>query len=153
MPSVKKQFRNEVPPVVASVLSVSQLEADHAFLETTFANRDAWTQYTDCKWVLHRTATIPSSLRLLRQKQVHVILCERDIPGTWRELSAELTPLHHPPFLIVTSQFADDRLWANALSLGAWDVLAKPFDAGDLIRVVSIAWQHWLKPPSGERTS
>ena len=38
---------------------------------------------------------------------------------------------------------APERLWAEALNLGAWDVLAKPFEADEVIRIVSIAGQHW----------
>jgi CheY-like chemotaxis protein len=37
-----------------------------------------------------------------------------------------------PPMLIVTSRLADDYLWAEALNLGAYDVLAKPFDASEV---------------------
>ena len=47
------------------------------------------------------------------------------------------------PSLIVTSRLADDRLWAEALNLGAWDVLAKPFHVTEVIRSVRSAWQHW----------
>ena len=43
----------------------------------------------------------------------------------------------------MTSRLADERLWAEALNLGAWDVLAKPFDTNEVIRTVSIAGQHW----------
>jgi len=45
--------------------------------------------------------------------------------------------------LIVASRLADDRLWAEALNLGAWDVLAKPFDRREVFRSVKSAWQHW----------
>ena len=38
---------------------------------------------------------------------------------------------------------ADERLWAEALNLGAYDVLAKPFDRTEVMRVVSMAWMHW----------
>ena len=51
--------------------------------------------------------------------------------------------LPDPPLFIVTSRLADERLWAEALNLGAWDVLAKPFEADEVIRIVSIAGQHW----------
>jgi DNA-binding response OmpR family regulator len=54
-----------------------------------------------------------------------------------------LTLLPDPPLLIVTSRLADERLWAEALNLGAWDVLAKPFDADEVIRIIGIACQHW----------
>jgi FixJ family two-component response regulator len=53
--------------------------------------------------------------------------------------------LPDPPLLIVTSRLADARLWAEALNLGAYDVLAKPFDATQVIRIVGLAWQHWLE--------
>jgi len=36
----------------------------------------------------------------------------------------------------VTSRLADERLWAEALNLGAYDVLAKPFDSTEAMRVV-----------------
>jgi hypothetical protein len=35
------------------------------------------------------------------------------------------------------------HLWAEALNLGAWDVLAKPFDHIGVIRSVKSAWQRW----------
>jgi FixJ family two-component response regulator len=54
-----------------------------------------------------------------------------------------LTLLPYPPLLIVTSRLADERLWAEALNLGAWDVLAKPFEQDEVIRIVSVACQHW----------
>ena len=42
--------------------------------------------------------------------------------------------------MIVTSRLADDRLWAEVLNLGGYDVLAKPFDASEVARVVGTAW-------------
>jgi FixJ family two-component response regulator len=47
------------------------------------------------------------------------------------------------PSFIVTSRLADDRLWAEALNRGAYDVLAKPFERMELVRSVSSAWLHW----------
>ena len=55
----------------------------------------------------------------------------------------QISLLPDPPLFIVTSRLADERLWAEALNLGAWDVLAKPFEADEVIRIVSIACQHW----------
>jgi FixJ family two-component response regulator len=51
--------------------------------------------------------------------------------------------LPHAPSLIVTSRLADNRLWAEAMNLGAWDVLAKPFDRSELLRTVTLAWLNW----------
>ena len=57
-----------------------------------------------------------------------------------------LDVIHHledAPALIVTSRLADDRLWAEALNLGAYDVLAKPFNHDEVLRSVSLAWLNW----------
>ena len=43
------------------------------------------------------------------------------------------------PNLVVTSRLADDRLWAEVLNLGGWDVLSTPFEAAELIRVLFAA--------------
>lgn len=50
--------------------------------------------------------------------------------------------LPEPPCFIVTSELADEYLWAEALNLGAYDVLIKPFDPIELIRSLSLAWQY-----------
>jgi DNA-binding response OmpR family regulator len=34
---------------------------------------------------------------------------------------------------------ADDYLWSEALNLGAYDVLAKPFDVEEVVRTVDAA--------------
>src|ERR1039457_7733253 len=65
------------------------------------------------------------------------------LPGSWTQLLAEIRLLSVSPFLIVTSRVADDYLWAEALNLGAYDVLAKPFDRTEVTRILSSAWLHW----------
>jgi DNA-binding NarL/FixJ family response regulator len=61
----------------------------------------------------------------LQQHEVGVVLCERDlVPGTWIDVLEHIKALTNAPSLIVASRHADDRLWAEALNLGAWDVLA-----------------------------
>jgi DNA-binding response OmpR family regulator len=57
-----------------------------------------------------------------------------------------VTILPDPPPLIVTSRLADERLWVEALNLGAFDVLAKPFDSTEAMRVVGAAWRAWGWP-------
>jgi hypothetical protein len=42
--------------------------------------------------------------------------------------------------MIVTSRLADERLWAEVLNLGGYHLLAKPFDASEVVRVVGTAW-------------
>jgi DNA-binding NtrC family response regulator len=116
------------------VLSVSPTEEDRASLERIF--QSGWT-------VIGR-ATLASALSVLREMPIPIVICDCDTtPGTWGEMLDHISLLPDPPLLIVTSRLADERLWAEALNLGAWDVLSKPFDTNEVIRSVSIAGQHW----------
>jgi DNA-binding response OmpR family regulator len=54
-----------------------------------------------------------------------------------------LSKLPDSPVLIVSSRTADERLWAEVLNLGAYDVLVKPFDPTEVSRVVGLAWLNW----------
>jgi DNA-binding NtrC family response regulator len=124
------------PPETAFnlVLSVSPNHEDCASLEGIL----------DSQWTVIAGSTIASALSALREIPIPIVICDCDISsGTWGEMLDHLTLLPDPPLLIVTSRLADERLWAEALNLGAWDVLAKPFAADEVIRIVSIAGQHW----------
>ena len=59
--------------------------------------------------------------------------------GTWKDLLFELQQMSHPTPLIVADRLADERLWAEVLNLGAYDLLIKPFDAQEVLRTVSLA--------------
>jgi len=72
------------------------------------------------------------------------VVCERNLlPGTWKEMLDCLILLPQPSYLIVTAELADDYLWAEVLNLGAYDLLAKPFDGAEVSRVLSLAWLRW----------
>jgi DNA-binding response OmpR family regulator len=94
----------------------------------------------ESEWIIRATATVHDGLVELRDGRFSVVLSERDLlPGTWKDILAELQPMLDPPMLIVTSRLADEHLWAEALNLGAYDVLAKPFDQKEVIHVLSSA--------------
>ena len=117
------------------ILSVSPLQNDHASLQSIVG------RFT---WLLLKADSFPAALAILGQHDISVVLCERDLmPGRWADVLNGLNHLPHPPSLIVTSRLADDQLWAEALNLGTWDVLAKPFDLTEVTRVLSSAWLHW----------
>jgi len=102
---------------------------------------------THSKWTLLASATPESAVTVLREKRgaiIPIVVCECDLsPCSWKKLLEVLTLLPDPPCLIVTSRLADERLWAEALNLGAYDVLAKPFDKAEVIRTLHSAWLHW----------
>lgn len=41
--------------------------------------------------------------------------------------------------MIVANRLADDGLWVEALNLGVFDLLAKPFDSREMLRTVPTA--------------
>lgn len=122
----------------STVLSVSPFEQDHVAVYQILT-RSKWT-----KLKVKTSTTLALALVALEKIRIPVMLVERDLsPGSWRDLLEHSARLPSPPLLIVTSLLADERLWAEALNLGAWDVLAKPFDAQEVCRVVEGAWQRW----------
>jgi len=69
-------------------------------------------------------------------------------PGTipaWLELLSETRNLEFPPKVIVASRQADDRLWADVLHQGGYDVLPMPLQASEVLRTVSMAWLEWRR--------
>jgi CheY-like chemotaxis protein len=130
-----------------TVLSVAPNEEDHGPLKTIFENFE-WNLCPNSKWNLIARPTVESAIALLRRHRISVVLCAHHLmPGTWRDLLDELQKLPSPPALIVTSRVADEGLWAEALNLGAYDVLAQPFDASEVVRVVGLAWLNRNSPP------
>jgi CheY-like chemotaxis protein len=134
----------EVDPVnTITVLSVSPAEDDHGALEQVFRDSEV-TLYPNCRVTLQRCASLASALAAVRENPIPIVLFDGDWHrGAWREMLATVKDLPAPPCVIVTSQLADDRLWAEALSHGAFDVVAKPFNRNDLIRIVTAAWRRW----------
>ncbi len=123
------------PAATVTALSVSRIAADHASIESIF---------NDSGWTLHKADSLESALSILRGRRIGVVLCAGDSsPNMWKDLLEVLPLLQNAPSLIVTSRLADDRLWAEALNLGAYDVLAKPFDWRELTRTVHLAWLRW----------
>jgi hypothetical protein len=125
------------------VLSASPIEEDHLFLECILSNHSDWT-HANSNWTLYRRLTLESALAALRENQMPIVICEKEVhPGTWKDMLERTKLLPNPPLLIVTSRFADEYLWAEALNLGAYDVAAKPFDSQEVRRIISFAWLHW----------
>jgi hypothetical protein len=52
---------------------------------------------------------------------------------------AEIRSERVPPELIVADRLADSALWAEVMNLGSYDLLITPFEAAEVLRVVSMA--------------
>src|SRR5437773_904104 len=104
-------------PNVMDSVEVRPRDEDHRSIEAIL-RRSNWTLYT--------ARTVAEALRLLQSTPAAVILCEPKLPdGSWRDLLEALSGSEHPPRLILTSDIVDERLWAEALNLGSFDLLLK----------------------------
>lgn len=129
--------------VTAQIALVGFAEQDHGFLRTLLADPVA-PHTQECVWTAQFMADVDAAVVAARRGTVAVILCDRDaLPETWQELLERLLRLTDPPPLIVSSRLADDRLWAEALNLGAFDVLGWPFDPTEVARSINLARLHW----------
>lgn len=127
----------------AIVLSVGMTNRDRAALEH-ISHESTASAYTTGEWTLIARSTLASTFSALCEISVPIVLCDCDLmPRAWQAVLEHVSVLPDPPLIIVTSRLADERLWAEVLNLGAYDVLVKPFDATEVIRILGLAWQHW----------
>lgn len=85
----------------------------------------------------------------LSRSPASVILTEAQLPdGNWVDVLNFTYELPATPAVIVTHRLADDRFWAEVLNLGAYDMLAQPFDAGEVRRIIA----HACSQAAGKRS-
>jgi DNA-binding response OmpR family regulator len=112
------------------LLVVSSDEQDHSSLQGILRE--------DCR--LHRATGRREAISCVRRCHPQVVLCDQTfVDGDWRELLSDLQGEQQMPLLIVSSRLADDRLWAEVLNLGGYDLLTKPFAPAEVSRVVRLA--------------
>ena len=76
---------------------------------------------------------------LLNTPHCGIILIDSDLPGGWKIFLQDVQARAHPPALIVVARVGDERLWAEVVNLGGYDVLAKPLDPAEVDYVISAA--------------
>ena len=115
-----------------SALLISPDEKDHEVLNELFQHNS---------WTLRRASSVNSASALLNEGTTSVVITERHFPaGDWKDVLEVIHHLRKAPLLIVISRGADNYLWAEALNLGAYDVLAKPLNQTEATRVLTSAW-------------
>jgi DNA-binding NtrC family response regulator len=95
-------------------------------------------------WQLRTARTVDEAKSSLLRETIGVVLCACDLSdGDWKALFEFADGLPKPPRFIVFSRHADDRLWAEVLNLGGFDVLAFPASHPEIFRAISSAWRNW----------
>jgi len=135
-------IRKPVAQTIA-VLSVSSAEEDHFHLQDILSSPGR-TLYPDIGFTITAKSTISAAKSALQRGRMSIVMCEHDLsPGSWKELLDFVQRLPAPPPVIVTSRMADERMWAEVLNLGGYDVLAKPLNSEEVVRTVTSAWSLW----------
>ena len=81
--------------------------------------------------------TLQQARTRLRQKEYPVVLTEASLPdGTWHDVLHLTRNFPREIELIVTDPQADARFWAEALNLGAYDLLAQPYYEPEVRRIL-----------------
>jgi DNA-binding NtrC family response regulator len=82
-----------------------------------------------------------------------VITDTRLSDGSWKDVLHSLEGLWNRPQLIVADRLASEALWAEVLNLGAYDLLALPFERTEIRCVVSRAWEFSVRETARARDS
>jgi DNA-binding NtrC family response regulator len=128
-------FSNPISDPPAYVLAVNLLWHDRECLRGILQ---------PAGWHLKSAPKIETVFQSMEQAVLPVLICEVDLPdGTWRGLLHRAEQFPRPPRVVVASRLADERLWAEVLNLGGFDVLSTPFEASEVRHVVAHAWASW----------
>lgn len=124
------------PPEKVSILVVSPDPEDQTALRRILHHSN---------WSISHCASAADAIHHVPSSVPAVILCERDLPdGNWKTVLSACENSPDSPLLLVTSKTADENLWAEVLNLGGYDVLMKPFELGEVTRVIGMAWRQWF---------
>jgi DNA-binding NtrC family response regulator len=96
-------------------------------------------------WDIRSAESVQDALRCLSDGGTAVVLCPWEMEGgcPWKELLEATQKMTPCPRVIVTDPEADDAAWAEALNIGAYDVLSGPLEAREVFHVLSCAWHSW----------
>lgn len=129
-------YTTESENATVRVLAVMAAEHDHETLDRILRSS---------KWNVVKAANLAAALAQLEKLEcTPVVLCDRELAASgWKEVLRRALDMTDGPEVIVSARLADEKLWAEALNLGAYDVLAKPFDATEVERSLSAALRCW----------
>ncbi len=117
------------------ILSIASQPADHTCLKTAVGGT---------AWEIQEASSYREATKALCAERFPVIVCEqRLMDGSWKDILGQVCMLHNAPRLLVTAADPDDRLWAEVLNMGGFDVLLKPLRASEVTRVIDFAYRSW----------
>jgi DNA-binding response OmpR family regulator len=148
MPATKKCAHGAAYPAIESPVRLSSLAISTSAEDLAFLK----SRFKEANWKLHVASTYQEGLAELSRIRVPLILSECQLPdGNWKDLLSQLALVLERPRLIVFSRHADERLWAEVLNWGAFDLLATPFREDELAFTIGSAWLDWKDEQEHDR--
>jgi DNA-binding response OmpR family regulator len=115
-------------------LAISSVAENLAFLQRVF---------DDSNWKLFTAHSYKEAMAYLTREQIPIVICARQLPnGNWKDVLCLASTLQRARF-IVTARHVDDRLRAEVLSAGAFDLLKTPFCELEVGYAIGSAWLDW----------
>jgi DNA-binding response OmpR family regulator len=98
------------------------------------------------RWQLKVVHSVAEAVDAIQTLPISVVLCDRELDdGNWLDLVRATDNMNPQPPTIVLSDRHDDRLWADVLSCGAYDLLMRPLNAREVYSLVPMAWRRWRR--------
>ena len=129
--------RGFAPPNRITVLYVSGSQEDHADFRQIIRRSN---------WQLFEAHSAAEALKICSSHQVPVVVCDSKLPDAdWVAFIDGLVQLNLQSAVIIASQHADNRVWAQVFNLGAYDLIVKPFEPTEVLRAVALAWHSYQR--------
>jgi len=118
------------------VVSASPEGSDHASLRSILHG---------LRWHLAEASSPEDARRAVIDAETPVLVLAGDVScSEWRALAVDICHAPNPPKIVLAAHPAAENLWAEALDLDCFDVLAKPYATEEVIRLIHLAWNRWL---------
>ena len=89
---------------------------------------------------IHHASTLAQAETLLITTPARVLVTETIFSdGNWEDVVEVLAERHPHVVVVVTAVHADERLWAETINRGAYDLIPRPFYAPELCRILESA--------------
>jgi len=101
------------------------------------------------RWQLKVVHSVAEAVDTILTLPISVVLCDRELDdGNWLDIVRAAEKMNPQPPTIVLSDRQDDRLWAEVLNCGGYDLLLRPLNAREVYSLVPMAWRRWRRGPT-----
>ena len=131
IPAVELHVQHHVPPSPRSALVATRCRSDAQIVSGVLSDAGLSVQ------IASAYREVISELNKCRFSVVFTDVHLRD--GSWRDVLSQTADLVDAPRIVVLATDVDPVLWAEVVSLGAYDVLARPLRKDEIRHVAALA--------------